>query len=42
MRIAAMSSSDPALRTAYLMVHDQMERGFIPVIADRLRLDDLT
>ena len=40
MRIAAMSSSDPALRTAYLMVHDQMERGFIPVIADRLRLDD--
>lgn len=40
MRIAAMSSSEPALRTAYLMVHDQMERGFIPVIADRLRLDD--
>ena len=40
MRIAAMSSSEPALRTAYLMVHDQMERGFIPVIADRLRLDE--
>lgn len=34
MRIATMTSSEPALRTAYLMVHDQMERGFIPVIAD--------
>ncbi|MEZ0341983.1 TetR/AcrR family transcriptional regulator [Mycobacterium sp. pV006] len=40
MRIAAMSASEPALRTAYLMVHDQMERGFIPVIARRLRLHD--
>ncbi|AKS32649.1 TetR/AcrR family transcriptional regulator [Mycolicibacterium goodii] len=36
MRIATMTSSEPALRTAYLMVHDQMEQGFIPVIADRL------
>ena len=44
MRIAAMSSSEPALRTAYLMVHDEMERGFIPAIAKRLNLDgdDLT
>lgn len=40
MRIAAMSASEPALRTAYLMVHDQMERGFIPVIARRLGLHD--
>ena len=32
------------MRTAYLMVHDEMEHGFIPVIAKRLRLpeDDLT
>lgn len=44
LRIATMSASDPALRTAYLMVHDEMERGLIPVIADRLDLaaDDLT
>lgn len=44
MRIAASAKTEPALRTAYLMVHDQLERGFIPVIAKRLRLpdDDLT
>ncbi len=44
MRIATMTTSEPALRTAYLMVHDEMERGLIPVIAGRLRLseDDLT
>lgn len=44
MRISAMSVSEPALRTAYLMVHDELERGFIPVIAKRLRLaeEDLT
>jgi len=44
LRIATMSADEPALRTAYLMVHDEMERGFIPVIARRLRLpdDDLT
>ena len=44
LRIATMSASDPALRTAYLMVHDEMERDFIPVVAKRLRLpdDDLT
>lgn len=44
MRIAAMSATEPALRTAYLMVHDEMERGFIPVIAKRLGLpaEDLT
>lgn len=44
MRIASMTASEPALRTAYLMVHDELERGFIPVIAKRLRLpaDDLT
>ena len=43
-RLATMTESDPALRTAYLMVHDCMERGLIPVIADRLGLpeDDLT
>lgn len=44
MRIATMTMSEQALRTAYLMVHDRMEQGFIPVIADRLHLpvDDLT
>lgn len=44
MRIASMTASEPALRTAYLMVHDELERGFIPVIAKRLRLhrDELT
>jgi AcrR family transcriptional regulator len=44
MRIATMSASEPALRTAYLMIHDEMEQGLIPVIAKRLRLadDDLT
>lgn len=44
MRIATMTSSEPALRTAYLMVHDEMERGLIPVVAKRLHLaeDDLT
>jgi AcrR family transcriptional regulator len=44
LRIATMSASEPALRTAYLMVHDEMERGFIPVVARRLRRpdDDLT
>jgi AcrR family transcriptional regulator len=44
MRIATMTASEPALRTAYLMVHDRMEHGFIPVIAERLRRadDDLT
>lgn len=44
MRIATMTASEPALRTAYLMIHDEMERGLIPVIAKRLRLadDDLT
>ncbi|OMB98180.1 TetR family transcriptional regulator [Mycobacterium sp. NS-7484] len=44
MRIATMTGSEPALRTAYLMVHDRMEQGFIPVIAERLHLatDDLT
>jgi AcrR family transcriptional regulator len=44
LRIAIMSATEPALRTAYLMVHDEMERGFIPVVARRLRRpdDDLT
>lgn len=44
LRIATVSMSEPALRTAYLMVHDEMERGFIPVVARRLGLaeDDLT
>jgi AcrR family transcriptional regulator len=44
MRIASMTLSEPALRTSYLMVHDEMERGLIPVLAKRLHLsgDDLT
>lgn len=44
MRVATMTTSEPALRTAYLMVHDDMERGLIPVLAKRLHLpdDDLT
>ena len=44
MRIATMTTSEPALRTAYLMVHDDMERGLIPVVAKRLSLavEDLT
>ncbi|MCV7282734.1 TetR family transcriptional regulator [Mycolicibacterium flavescens] len=40
MRIATMTESEPALRTAYLMVHDRMEHGFIPVVADRLNLEE--
>lgn len=36
-----MTEAEPALRTAYLMVHDQMERGFIPVIADPLGLSGI-
>ncbi|MEU0499053.1 helix-turn-helix domain-containing protein [Mycobacterium sp. NPDC006124] len=40
LRIATMSATEPALRTAYLMVHDEMERGFAPVIARRLRLPE--
>jgi AcrR family transcriptional regulator len=44
MRIATMTTSEPALRTAYLMVHDEMERGLIPVVAKRMCLaeGDLT
>lgn len=44
MRIATMTTTEPALRTAYLMVHDEMERGLVPVVAKRLGLadDDLT
>lgn len=40
MRISTMTPSEPALRTAYLMVHDEMERGLIPVVAKRLGLPD--
>lgn len=40
MRIATMTATEPALRTAYLMAHDQLERGFIPVIAKRLRMSE--
>jgi len=40
MRIATMTASEPVLRTAYLMVHDEMERGLIPVVAKRLCLSD--
>ncbi|AQA03274.1 TetR family transcriptional regulator [Mycobacterium sp. MS1601] len=44
MRIATMTDSEPALRTSYLMVHDELERALVPVIAKRLRrsTDDLT
>ncbi|WP_176749511.1 TetR/AcrR family transcriptional regulator [Mycolicibacterium grossiae] len=44
LRIATLSVTEPALRTSYLMVHDEMEREFVPVVAARLRLpaDDLT
>lgn len=44
MRIGTMTAAEPAMRTAYLMVHDELERGFRPVIAKRLGLtaDDLT
>ncbi|ANI42843.1 TetR/AcrR family transcriptional regulator [Mycolicibacterium vaccae] len=40
LRIAAVSVREPALRTSYLMVHDQMERDFIPVVAERLHLPE--
>jgi len=40
LRITTLSVSEPALRTAYLIVHDEMERDFVPVIADRLGLPD--
>lgn len=40
LRIATLSLTDPAVRTSYLMVHDEMERGLIPVIASRLGLPD--
>ncbi len=40
LRITTLSISEPALRTAYLIVHDEMERDFVPVIADRLGLPD--
>ncbi|WP_413031251.1 TetR/AcrR family transcriptional regulator [Mycolicibacterium litorale] len=40
MRLTTMTATEPALRTAYLMVHDQMERGLIPVLADRLGLPE--
>ena len=44
LRIATLTATEPALRTAYLMVHDEMERGLAPVMAQRLGLpdDDLT
>lgn len=44
LRILTLSATEPALRTAYLMVHDEMERDFVPIVARRLRLpaDDLT
>ncbi|MDT5194666.1 MAG: hypothetical protein QOG79_5955 [Mycobacterium sp.] len=40
MRIATMTTSEPALRTAYLMVHDEMERRLIPVVAKRMCLSE--
>jgi len=40
MLIATMTTSEPALRTAYLMVHDEMEHGLIPVVGKRLHLPE--
>jgi AcrR family transcriptional regulator len=40
MRIATLSIKDPTLRTSYLMVHDYMEKGLLPVLARRLNLDE--
>ncbi|TRW79375.1 TetR family transcriptional regulator [Mycolicibacterium sp. 018/SC-01/001] len=44
LQITTLSVTEPALRTAYLLVHDEMERAFVPIIADRLGLahDNLT
>ncbi|MDG4668699.1 TetR/AcrR family transcriptional regulator [Mycobacterium sp. 236(2023)] len=40
MRIATLSLEDPTLRTSYLMVHDYMEKGLLPILARRLNLDE--
>ncbi|WP_205538954.1 TetR/AcrR family transcriptional regulator [Mycobacterium kyogaense] len=40
LRITTLSLTEPALRTAHLMVHDEMERAFAPIIAHRLGLAD--
>lgn len=40
LRITTLSLTEPALRTAYLIVHDEMEHAFVPIIADRLGLAD--
>ncbi|MHA0288489.1 TetR/AcrR family transcriptional regulator [Mycobacterium sp. C3-094] len=40
LRITTLSLTEPALRTAYLMVHDEMEHAFVPIIAGRLGLDE--
>ncbi|MEH3143706.1 MAG: TetR family transcriptional regulator [Mycobacterium kyogaense] len=40
LRITTLSLTEPALRTAYLIVHDEMEHAFVPIIAERLGLAD--
>ncbi len=42
-RMAVLADTEPAIRSAWLMAHDHLEREFVKVIADRLRrpTDDL-
>ena len=40
LRITTLSLTEPAFRTAHLMVHDEMEHAFAPIIAHRLGLAD--
>lgn len=44
LRITTLSLTEPAVRSAYLMVHDEMEHAFVPIIAGRLGLveNDMT
>ncbi|AQA06699.1 TetR family transcriptional regulator [Mycobacterium sp. MS1601] len=44
LQITVLSLDEPSLRTALLLVHDQLERDFLPVVARRLALplDHLT
>ncbi|RWA15506.1 TetR/AcrR family transcriptional regulator [Mycolicibacterium brumae] len=44
LRIITLSVSEPALRSGFLMVHDEMERQFVPIVARRRGVpeDDLT
>lgn len=40
LRIITLSASEPALRSAFLMVHDEMEREFVPIVAQRRGLPE--